>query len=140
MVGREGFEPPKHYAARLQRVDLTNGRADPGREDGASRKLHAIYSVVNVHGRVATMRWLPRGSALRGDARMYWVVLRRSAENRTLSTRVLEALRLPQPHSPGLFRPVPICGFWGLPGSDWIAFAGLLITPAGGYIGMQPRA
>ena len=75
MVGREGFEPPKRYAARLQRVDLTNGRADPGREDGASRKLHAIYSVVKVHGRIATMRWLPRGSALRGDARMYWVVI-----------------------------------------------------------------
>jgi hypothetical protein len=36
-VGREGFEPPKRKAARLQRVDLTNGRADPEREDGASR-------------------------------------------------------------------------------------------------------
>ena len=63
-------------------------------------------------------------------------LLRRSAENRTLSARVLEALRLPQPHSTGLLRPVPTCGFEGLPGNDRVAFTGFLIDPEGGYIGM----
>ena len=38
------------------------------------------------------------------------------------------------------FRPLPTCGFGGLPGSDWIAFAGFLIDPEGGYIGMLAPA
>jgi len=36
---------------------------------------------------------------------------------------------------PVYFRPVPTCGFEGLPGSDWVAFTGLLIDPEGDYIG-----